>query len=131
MIPFRKGLESLHLPFGQYALFGSTVLAVRGLRDAKDLDIAVKKELWDDLIKKYPENFHDSPPSLQFENIDIFRDWKSLTGEIDEMIDTAEIFEGIPVVRPEYLFRLKKDLGREKDFVDIELLTQYLSGDNN
>lgn len=127
MIPFKNELEALHLPFGHYALFGSAVLAARNIRDAKDVDIVVKKELWESLLKKYPGNYHGTPPSLKFGNIEVFKDWRSLTAEIDDMVHTAEIFDGIPVVRPEYLVRFKKELGREKDFLDIELLTLYLT----
>lgn len=126
-VPFRKELDTLHLPKDQYALFGSAVLAVRGIRDAKDLDIVVKRDLWNILIQQYPQHLDESGLILRFGIIEISRDWRSLTDEVNAMVDTAEFFDDIPVVGTEYFFRFKKELGREKDFIDIELLSHYLS----
>lgn len=126
MIPFQEKLRELHLPLGSYALFGSVVLAARGIREAQDVDVVVKKELWEELVLKYPQHFSDIPPSLRFGPIEIFREWRGLTPHIDEMVDTAEFFEGLPVVRTEFLIAFKKELGRPKDLRDLELLASYL-----
>ena len=45
-------LKKINLSVGQYAVFGSGPLAVRGIRPANDLDLIVKDELWRELNKK-------------------------------------------------------------------------------
>jgi len=45
-------LKALALPPDQYAVFGSGPMAVRGIREANDLDLIVKESLWDDLRKR-------------------------------------------------------------------------------
>ncbi|GAF93599.1 unnamed protein product, partial [marine sediment metagenome] len=47
-------LKRLDLPKDKYAIFGSGPLAIRGLRENRDLDIIVKPELWEKLVNEYP-----------------------------------------------------------------------------
>ncbi len=47
-------VKKLNLPRKKFALFGSAPLAIRGIRENKDIDLIVKKEVWNTLIKKYP-----------------------------------------------------------------------------
>ena len=43
---FQK-VRELHLPFGEYALFGSCPLGIRDLKDCNDADIIVSKSLFE------------------------------------------------------------------------------------
>ena len=126
MIPFRTEFEMLGLPAGKYALFGSAQLAAKNLRPANDLDIIVKLELWDDLLKRFPQHVRYNPQRIHIGNIELFHDWMNLTSKIDEMIDNAEIIECLPHVRIEYLLEWKRHMKRPKDIVDIEMIEEYL-----
>src|SRR3989344_5711621 len=53
-----KELKSLNLPTDQFAVMSSGVLAVRGLREARDLDLVVTRKLWQSLSSKYPLRKH-------------------------------------------------------------------------
>ena len=45
-----KKVKELNLPQNQYAIFGSGPLAIRGIRDSNDIDLIVKKKLWNKLM---------------------------------------------------------------------------------
>ena len=46
-----KALDDLKLPQNDYAITGSGPLAIRNIRQAQDIDILVRKTLWQDLLK--------------------------------------------------------------------------------
>jgi hypothetical protein len=54
-------LKTLNLPKGTYAIFGSGPLAVRGLREARYLDIIVKDEIYKQLCLRYPDHIKTQP----------------------------------------------------------------------
>lgn len=123
---FLNELKALKLPPGEYAIFGSGPMAIRGIRDSRDIDIIVKKDLWENLLDKYPESLRDNPICLEVGNIEIYKDWMQLTDKIDEMIENAEMIESLPFVKLKYLIEWKMLYGREKDLKDVELINNYL-----
>ena len=123
MIPFLDELLALDLPPGSFAIFGSGPLAVRGWREAKDVDIIVRRSVWDELAKEYPRNVNGK--GLQVSHIELFADWEPWFEDADMLIDTAEIIEGLPFVRLEHVVAWKKAMGREKDLKDIELIDSH------
>mgnify|MGYP001619179896 CR=1 FL=1 len=125
MIPFKEELLRLNLPHGQYALFGSAQLAVRNLRPSKDLDIIVRPELWSELTKNYPQHVKQEPTRIHIGNIEIFHTWQNLSDKITEMIASAELIEGLPFVRIEYVLEWKKFRQQPKDIADIALIQSY------
>ena len=48
---FQK-VKKLQLPQGEYALFGSAPLGIRGLKECSDIDIIVTQKLWKELKNK-------------------------------------------------------------------------------
>ncbi len=130
MLNFLDELKALDFPTSQYAIFGSGPLAVRNLREANDIDIIVKQELWDKLAKQYPphgkETIKGPVTSIAIGNIEIYRDWLNMTPKVNEMIANAEIIEGLPFVKMEYVIEWKTFMGREKDRNDLELINNYL-----
>ncbi|MFA5899086.1 MAG: hypothetical protein WC829_08230 [Hyphomicrobium sp.] len=119
-------LESLKLPVGKFAIFGSGPMAVRGIRESADLDIIVKQELWGELLGKYATYLHENPTCLRIGNIEIFKDWPNLADKINEMIDSAEIIAGFPYVQIGYVVEWKTKFGRKKDSEDLELIRKYI-----
>ena len=126
MIPYYDELIRLHLPKGQYALFGSALLSLYRIRPAKDLDVIVKKDLWYILARKYSNCIRQQPERIQIGNLELFMDWMNLTDSIDEMIDTADMIEGVPFVRFEYVVVWKRWMGRQKDLKDIRLIEEFM-----
>jgi len=122
-------LCELNLPSDQYAVFGSGVLAIRGLRENRDIDIVVKQELWKKLINKYPVN---DVGAIEIGNVEI---WDSYGLEpkcdVESFIDSSENIDGIFYVRLEHVIEWKKLKGREKDLVDVGLMEDYLKQNNN
>ena len=130
MLKFLDELKELNLPTGQYAIFGSGPLAVRNLRDANDIDLIVTKELWDELALKHLPHIKQTAKGsvmiMPIGNIEICQTWLNMTPKIEEMIKTAEIVEGLPFVRLEYVIEWKTFMGRPKDLNDLKLIEEYL-----
>lgn len=125
-------LGSLHLPLGQFAIFGSGPLAIREIRESQDIDLIVKKDLWKKLIKTYPPSTQTKPACLKIgKNIEIYQERLFVSESIDELIDSAELISGFPFVQLRYVLEWKKKCGREKDKKDVELIEAYRSEQTN
>jgi hypothetical protein len=121
-------LKDLNLPAGKFAIFGSGPLAVRNIREPHDADIVVKKDLWDILVKKYSPQMKGQITALKIgNNIEAYNEWINFTGRMDEIIDSAQLIEGLPFVKLNYVLEWKESVGREKDINDIKLIKEYLS----
>jgi hypothetical protein len=121
---FLNELKNLKLPPEQFAVFGSGPLAIRGLREANDLDIIVTKKLWNKLIEKY--NPTEKGNEIIISNISIFQDWKPWFSEIETLIKGADIIDEIRYVKLDKVMKWKQNLNREKDQKDIQLIKKYL-----
>jgi predicted nucleotidyltransferase len=123
-------VKGLNLPLGEYALFGSAPLFVRGLREAmRDVDIVVTKKLWEEM-QSAPgwkmETANSGDPVLRCEELELFRDWAPGEWDIDELIKTADVIDGLPFVSLANVLQWKKMFGREKDLADVKEVEKYL-----
>lgn len=123
-----KELKDLKLPKDEYAVFGSGPMAIRGLRENKDIDIIVKGRLWKRLSGKYEVKIKNEGriEYIQIGNIEIFKDWKPWFEDIDVLIDSADIIDGIRFVGLEYILEWKSAMGRDKDKKDVKMILKYL-----
>jgi hypothetical protein len=120
-------LRSLSLPPDDYAVFGSGPLIIRGLIEAEnDLDVLSRGPAWaranqiGDLVY-LPE--HDVEVVSCFDGvITIGTRWAIGDFDVGELIDTAEIIDGLPFVQLEHVIRYKEVAGRPKDLRHLELL---------
>jgi len=120
-----KKVKELRLPSGEYAVFGSAVLAVRGLREAPNIDLIVSDRLWQKLLD---ERQPDEEGFIRYGVVKISNWWFAPTRkDIPTMIAEAEEIEGLPFARIEEVLAYKKDLSREKDKNDVEIIEKYLS----
>ena len=119
---FLEELRKLKLPNDQYAIFGSGPLAVRDIREAEDLDIIVTEGLYKELESKYRKE----GCGLVFGNIEIISPQASVVKNPEELIKRAEDIEGFEFVLLKDIVEWKKEMGREKDLKDIELVEEYL-----
>ncbi|MFP4539720.1 MAG: hypothetical protein ACLFNN_02170 [Candidatus Paceibacterota bacterium] len=114
----------LNIPDGQYAIYGSGPLAIRGIREARDLDVVVRDGFYQELIKEYPEK-EKGKIEINAGDIEIFPAWNSLINEPEEVIGRAELIEGFRFITIEDLVIWKKELDREKDHKDLKLIKRY------
>jgi len=120
---YLEELKKLKLPKNKYAVFGSGPLAIRGLRENKDIDIIVKKDLWNELEKKYKKNTINS---IKVGNIEFYRDWNPWIKELDLLINDSNIINGIRYVKIKYVLEWKEKRNEEKDKKDIKLIKSVL-----
>jgi len=116
-------LKKLNLPNDKYAVFGSGPLAIRGIRNSKDIDIIVKLDLWNKLIKRYPQ---ENDKLIRIGFIEIYKNWLPWFEDVNLLIDDADIFERIRFVKLKYVLAWKKSFGREKDKKDIQLIEKNI-----
>lgn len=114
-----EALRDLDLPVGDYAIFGSGPLIVRGIIDAtNDLDIITRGSTWA-MVQDAGEQttFDDGNPCVTVHGgrLTFGITWKYGHFDLDELIDTAEVIAGLPFVRLEHVIRYKRAAGRPKD----------------
>lgn len=128
-------IEALSLPFGEYIIVGSASMAVRGIREANDLDIVAQPTLFAKLAKTWPldEEFFKkwNRKKLRGDEVEVYdglyldNDKYSISNS--ELIKRADIIEGLPFQPLENLLLCKLDIGRSKDMEDIELIRRHLN----
>ena len=120
-------LDKLNLPKDKYAITSSGPLAVRGIREAKDIDLVVSEDLWRELGTKYLVNKKPICDTINIGSIEVlgnFRGENLFSG--DEQIAKADIIGGHRFVNLDMIIVFKTALGREKDLKDLELIKGYL-----
>lgn len=112
-------VRSLQLPAGDYAIFGSGPLIVRGTIEAtNDLDIITRRTAWDRVTRLGEvTTFDDGNVRVElFEGrITFGTTWKYGEFDLDELIDSAELIDGLPFVRLEHVITYKAAADRPKD----------------
>lgn len=112
-------LEELHLDDTKYWLITEGAMALYGLREqTSDIDLGCTSDLTDLLQQEgFPvERMPDGTRKIVVaEDVEIFENW---------LEDKVERFEGVPVISIQGLIEMKRALGREKDFRDIQLILE-------
>ncbi|MGB5656507.1 MAG: hypothetical protein WBN35_07840, partial [Acidimicrobiia bacterium] len=120
-------LRSLRLPTGDFAVFGSGPLIVRGIIEAtNDLDVISREAAWERALRVGElVSLPDGATIVScFDGaVTIGRSWAYGDFDIDELIDTAEVIDDLPFVRLEHVVRYKEIAARPKDLAHLELLT--------
>ena len=126
-------LKKLNLPTDQFVVVSSGVLAIRGIRDAKDIDVVVTDSLWNEMITHTQVILNSwRIPTLQLENdIEILDPAKSIFGNskvvpVKEIFEKADVFDGVKFINLYHLKKIKLEMGREIDLKDIELIDTYI-----
>lgn len=125
-------IQNLKLPTGQYVVFGSGPIGVRGIREINDLDIVVTPEVYAK-IKKQPGWKEITKPegnlNLVKEEYEIMADYNVgvYNPDTKKLIAKAELIDGVPFVPLNEVLVWKNASRRPKDLVDIELINTYLA----
>lgn len=126
-------VKKLNLSVGKYVVIGSGVMSARGIRDFKDVDILVARDIFDELRKDKKwreEKLPDGGNVLKWGVYELDADLHCSSNyhpETEKIIKEAEIINGIPFMPLKELIKFKTALGREKDFKDIELIKEFLN----
>ena|SRR3712207_5472985 len=124
-------LRALELPAGNYAVFGSGPLAVRGLIEGvRDLDVVARGSAWPKAQVLGPVDVASGgDPVVKLESgaIEIFGDW--LGWDVDAIIDGAEIIDGLPFACLEDVLAFKLHHGRPKELEHARLIAEHLRRD--
>lgn len=131
-------VKSLNLPLGKYAVFGSGPLMAHGLRESRDIDILTIPEVYESLKSQggwEEKQWPSGDRYLAKEEFEIVIEWtyknqesgEFYDSDIKNLIDEADIINGIPFVKLEEVLAWKKVRGKEKDLRDIQLIEEYLN----
>jgi hypothetical protein len=125
-------VRKFNLPKEQYAVFGSALLDVWGLRTANDLDIIVTPELYEKLkAEGWQEKSGNGFSILSKDdaNVTTVQD-RATDGNYNpnrlQLIREAIDINGIPFVKVEEVIACKTAYNRPKDINDIKMLREYL-----
>jgi hypothetical protein len=121
-------VKALDLPIGEYAIFGSGPMGVRGIRKMNDVDIIVTHKLWNEFAGRpgWEARQIDNLQGMKNHklNIEIWKDWW-IGWDVDQMIREAEIFDNLPFVKLEMMIEWKTLVAREKDLQDLKLIEDW------
>ncbi len=128
--PLFDELKKLGLPEGDWAVFGSGPMWVRGIRESEDIDIIARGAAWE-WTKTHGKTGIKESSGLEYvqfanDSIEVYRAWYPGEWDIDQLIDTAEVVGGVPFVGLDHVIAWKKIMGREKDAKDLVLIEKYL-----
>jgi len=121
-------LRSLDLPRGDYAVFGSGPLLVRGIiARAGDLDVICRGAAWERAQRLGPvREDHGVPVVALFEGaVSLGVRWAVGDVDVDHLIDTAEVIDNLPFVRLEHVVAYKRLAGRPKDREHLRRLKEW------
>ena len=129
--PLIQKFLSLGLPKEDYAIFGSGPLYAYGIiKNPRDLDVVARGEAWKKALKLgKPQKLPFGNKAINFFDgkIEIINAWAPGKWDIDELIDTADIIEGIRFVNLKTVLKWKKRMARPKDLKHIKIIEEYLN----
>jgi len=122
-----KDLDNLNLPEGSFVIGGSGPMGIRDLREVDDLDVIVKKEVFDKLKRESRQDTSGHKYGhLEFGEIEIGYTWQDSEEKAIKVINDSELIEGYPFAKFKYVVEWKKEMNRDKDQKDIKLISEYL-----
>ena len=123
-------LRELNLPTGDYAIFGSGPLAVRGLIESSDdLDVVCRRRAWEYVqtlgVVEYLADYDVSIVSLDDGRLTFGDRWGIGDFDVDQLIDEAEILDELPFVPLRHVIRYKQLRNSAKDRAHLESIARY------
>jgi hypothetical protein len=123
-------VAGLELPMGDYAIFGSGPLIVRcWIEPSNDLDILCRGRAWEEALRigdlVHLENWGIDVVEVDEGAITIGRRWAIGDFDVDDLIDTAELIEGLPFVDLRYVADYKRIADRPKDRRHLEIMERH------
>lgn len=122
-------VQNRNLPEGEYLVFGSAPMCMRGIRECEDIDLLVSPRTYEDLKSKgWKERNTKIGRMLIREPFEVSADWKfgAYNPSLKELLPRANVFGGIPFASLEDVIAWKTAFGREKDKTDLRLINDHL-----
>jgi hypothetical protein len=123
-------LRAMDMPSGHYAVFGSGPLIIRGIIEASnDLDVICRGEAWERAqTLGEPLTLEDGATIISTHDgaITFGINWRYGEADIDALIDTADIIDGLPFVGLEHVVAYKSIADRPKDQAHLAALEAAL-----
>lgn len=125
---FFNKVKRLNLAPGEYTIFGSGPIAIRNLREAKDIDIIVSDKLFEKLSKdkRFKLKKNNNYTYLAWGDVEIFKEWFPGRWNINKLIKESDRINGLFYANLESFCKWKSLLKRPKDLKDFELVQKYL-----
>ena len=131
-----ESIKNLEFPQGEYIIVWSWPMAMRGIKEANDIDIVVSPKLFNQCILKnreqIPRTYKEKVGEvyLRKENIELYLDvncW-SHNPAFSELLQRADIIEGIAFASLEDILAFKKEYVKKnpKHILDIEKIERYI-----
>lgn len=123
-------VKSLGLPLEKLLVFSSGTMHVLGIREARDIDVCVTKDVYDELWSN-PEWEHIALPwggyNLKKGLVEIIPklEWDKFPVTVNEALEQAMIVDEVRFMSLSDTKEFKKAMGREKDMKDLELIKVY------
>jgi len=123
-------VKEMNLPKGEFAIFGSAVMAIRGMREVPNIDLIVTDKLWSELLGRgYTPDYEGF---IRKNMVKISNWWFAATRRsIPMMIEDAETIQDLPFVKLDEVRFYKSKLNREKDIADVKLIDRYLESNSD
>lgn len=120
-------LRSLSLPPGDFAVFGSGPLLVRGIiATVTDLDVICRGDAWEAAQTLCDtETVEHGVRVVSSGGISFGTTWGLGSFDIDRLIDDAEWLDGLPFVALEHVVAYKRLAGRPKDQTHLALIAAW------
>ncbi len=127
-------INKLNFPPDHFIVVGSGIMAVKGIRDACDLDIVVSQELFEKCknngweLKPWTRSGRPGKEWLKGDIAELMTEMQSDDRDLDLEVlkKEGELINGIWFLNLQQLSNLKKEYGRPKDFDDVALIEKYL-----
>ena len=131
MHPLLRELLDLGFPAGDYALFGSGPLLVRGwIDEVGDLDVITRGAGWDHALR-LGQRSRIEALGIDIvtigEGITVGATWGMGDFSVDTLIEEAELINGIPCVRLEQVIEYKRLVDRPKDRAHLATIHAHMS----
>lgn len=131
-----NAVKSFGFAHDEYAVFGSALLEVYGIRASGDIDLFVTKKLYDQLAatpdwKTFKYDNGDKALKYQGKDMEVaFYECKWIPGcsesAVRKLISRAVDYDGVSFVSLEDTMKWKSALARPKDLKDVELIKNHL-----
>lgn len=127
MIKFFQIVRDLNLPKGDFAIFGSGPLIIRGLiPGSNDLDIICRGAAWEAAKAigrtQYVPEYNVEIATMCDDAITFGNQWGIGNPNIDRLIDDAEIIDELPFVSLRHVVKYKLLRASPKDMRHIKIL---------
>ena len=122
-------VKSLGLNIGEYVVISGGVLESHGIRQAGDCDLVVTQKVFEKLaLEGWEEFFKNDKFILYKDNFEasLNCNYNNYRPDSTFLINEADIIDGCAFASLNETIKFKKELGREKDNKDLQLIEEYL-----